>query len=722
MHSPFLQIAEGGACAIDRVEVLRALGILMDPTQTFELRGITSDVGAYSRVCKAFDLPAAVEAAYELSDNNGVYYTLNPIRPDLSARHPTATPDVIHRRLILVDIDTIKAEKNSNATNEEKAHGAKIVDAMLDYLCMALGWPSPLVIDSGNGWHLIFRIDLPANDLSQQIVKGVLVALGNKFDAPGAKVDRAMHNAAKVSKLPGTWARKGPHSEERPHRLAKIVYQPETLEVVTVDQLKALAAPTKPLTASVNGHASPFVQIATGERGHDAYVRSAIERECGRLCMTPEGNRDNQTNASAFSLGTMAAWAEMDAQTAQEALYQAARSTGLDDISIRRAIESGWSAGAKEPRVRLPGPHVNGCFKPEPVDLTKRLITLASEITPKKVEWLWTNRIPLGKLTTFAGWGGLGKSFVTMDLAARISTGGMIPGSEDECFEVGNVLILNTEDDPEDTSVPRLIEAGADLRRVAFARSEILGQFNLGDLKILDAMLDQLGGAKMLVIDPATAHVGDKDDHKNAELRALLMPLSLWSMERSLAVILVTHVNKPQAGKVEAMARVVGSVAWVNAVRAAVMFSKDPNDHTRRLFIPFKSNNAPEQKGLSYRVMPTDTLAKIEWIGEVDTTADEALNQTKTVTAATDAVDWITEMFRDQLEWESGELKRLALAAGHTFNAVFKSKEVKALPIMKRPKTDANGNKTWTWTAIHGWPIVSESTESPKVGGDSNVV
>ncbi len=714
MHSPFLQIAEGGACAIDRAEVMRALSILMDPKQTFELRSLPS---GRSKVCHGQDLPAAVEAAWEISDEKGLYFCLNPVWHDLIGA--ASNKDILSRRWLLIDVDTKRADKDSNATEAEKQAASIIVSALLDYLVGAHSWAHPLIIDSGNGWHLLVRIDLDNSKLAQQLVRDVLKTLAEKFDTADVKVDRAVHNAARISKLPGSWARKGEHSDERPHRLARLVHVPESIEIINVDQLKTLA--TRGATAStVNGHISPFLQTATGDKGLDSYVRSAIERECGRLCMTPPGNRDNQTNASAFSLGTMTNWPEMDRQKAVQALYAAARQTGLDEASINRAITSGWNAGILEPRPRPAQSILNGYHKTDSVDLTKRLIILASEVIPKRVEWLWENRIPLGKLTTFAGWGGLGKSFVTMDLAARISVGAPIPGMDGLCFEVGNCLILNTEDDPEDTSVPRLIEAGADLRRIGFARSEVLGQFNLGDLKVLDAMIDQLGGAKLLVIDPATAHLGDKDDHKNAELRGLLMPLSLWSMERSLAVILVTHVNKPSANKVEAMARVVGSVAWVNAVRAAVMFSKDPNDPSQRLFIPFKSNNSPEQKGLSYRIESTDTLARVNWIGEVDTTADEAINQTVTKTVGADAAAWMTDRFTEQVEWESGELRRLGLAAGHSFNALFKSKEVRELPIQKRPRTNANGNQTWTWTAIHGWPIISESTENPKVVVESN--
>jgi hypothetical protein len=352
-------------------------------------------------------------------------------------------------------------------------------------------------------------------------------------------------------------------------------------------------------------------------------------------------------------------------------------------------------------------PSTNGVAHAAP---TGRLIILASEVVPRRVEWLWPDRIPIGKLTTFAGWGGLGKSFVTMDLAARISRGGEIPGMAGECFERSRVLILNTEDDPDDTSVPRLIEVGADLAQIGFARSEVLGQFTLADLRTLDLMLGQLGEARLLIIDPATAHLGTANDHKNAELRGLLMPLSLWAMERRIAVVLVTHVNKPQAGKVDAMARVVGSVAWVNAVRAAVMFSKDPDDRTRRLFIPFKSNNAPERKGLAYRITPTDSLARVEWLGEVDTSADEAMELGRKPRKI-EAAKWLTDRFREKLRWHSDDLFVAAKEAGISRSAIFEAKKLLDLHACKQEMT-LEGEKTWVWWVDANWDGFRDNAET----------
>jgi hypothetical protein len=603
---------------IDADEAVFAAAVLLHPTQPHELRGLPS---GRSRLVSLADPAGFLEALSSLKDNNGIYYTLNPVRSDLGDA-AAKVGDVTQRWNILIDCDPVKAEPDGMATDQEKGEALKLAAAVMEYLT-GEGWPSPVVIDSGNGGHLIYRTDLPSNDHARVLIGRLLRALAARFDGAGAKVDTKVHNASRISKLPGTLVRKGANRAERPWRMARLQWKPDEMAPVTAAQVEAVAGLEKdhPPTIPMD----PWQMIVKeGPDRAGAYVRSAIERELARAVLAPDGERNNTLNDAAFSIGQFVGAGLADRTDVEIQLAEAARRCGLGYSETLKTIQSGLEAGIQSPR-ELPD-----SAKPRParpkLDPDERLITLASEIEPRRVRWLWPDRIPIGKLTTFAGWGGMGKSFVTMDLAARISRGDEIPGMGGECFEPGNVLILNTEDDPDDTSVPRLIVAKADLRKIGFATAKVLGQFTLADLDNLDLMVRQMGGVRLLVIDPATAHLGDINDHKNSELRGLLMPLSLWAMHRQIAVVLVTHVNKPQAGKVEAMARVVGSVAWVNAVRAAVMFARDPNDKTRRLFVPFKANNAPERKGLAYRIVPTETLARVEWLEEVDTSADEALS------------------------------------------------------------------------------------------------
>ena len=696
--------ATGGAHGLDRVEVLRALGILIDPSQTFELRGVIPGVGAHSRVCKGQDLPGAVESAWELSDHSGLYFTLNPLRHDLTGS--ARVKDVLERRWLLVDVDTIRPD-NSNAADSEKAESSKVVGCILDYLS-EIGWSFPCVSDSGNGWHLLYRISLANDKLSQQLVKSVLAELGRRFDTPAATIDRAVHDAARICKLPGSWVRKGIDSVGRPHRLARLVYVPDELQIVTVEQLHELAqaGKTEPLKRS------PWAIHATNGHGMEAYCRSAIERECGRVCMAPNGDLNNQLNRSSFALGTMATWPEMVALNAQASLAQAARQANLEDWRILPTINSGWNAGVGQPRERPVDPHVNGVASKGTLPPNVSPIVWGHTIKPKKVEWLVPGRIPANKMTTFAGQTGMGKTFAICNLSALITTGGEIPFSGGLCFNAGTVLIISAEDDADDTLLPRFNDMGGDSRKLAFLSPEAEDHFSLAALDLLGKSLDAMGpDVRLIAIDPPTSYLGKTDDHKNAELRGLLTPIKRFCKARNVPLVFVTHVNKAMGQKIDAMARVMGSVAWVAAVRAAHMFCQDPEMPGKRLYVPLKVNNARAPKALRYIIEEVNGQAIMKWIEEVDITADEAIGAVPRKSSGIVATEWLVDRFREKNEWESAELKRLGIDAGLTGHQLFKSPEVNALPIDKRQRITSNGDRYWVWRARDGWPP-TESAES----------
>jgi RecA-family ATPase len=92
------------------------------------------------------------------------------------------------------------------------------------------------------------------------------------------------------------------------------------------------------------------------------------------------------------------------------------------------------------------------------------LVTTLSGVEPEEVNWLWPGRIPRGKTTLLAGDAGLGKSYLSLDIAARVSTGGTWPDGGD--VAEGDVLIVTAEDGLADTVRPRLDNLGADVSRV----------------------------------------------------------------------------------------------------------------------------------------------------------------------------------------------------------------------------------------------------------------
>jgi hypothetical protein len=87
-------------------------------------------------------------------------------------------------------------------------------------------WGEAIVADSGNGAHLLFRIDLPNNADALQIVSGALNDLSRRYSDDTIKVDVTCANAARIWKAYGTVARKGDAIPTRPHRLSRILEIP----------------------------------------------------------------------------------------------------------------------------------------------------------------------------------------------------------------------------------------------------------------------------------------------------------------------------------------------------------------------------------------------------------------------------------------------------------------------------------------------------------------
>ena len=228
-----------------------------------------------------------------------------------------------------------------------------------------------------------------------------------------------------------------------------------------------------------------------------------------------------------------------------------------------------------------------------------------TEVQIKPIDWLWKNRLAKGKVTALAGDGGLGKTTVLLDISARTSRGDVWPDGEGRA-PVGSTIILSSEDDPADTIKPRLAAASADMEKIHFipmVRNEDGSgrQFNLqSDLGKLEDEIVRLGDVHLVIIDPITAYLGKVDSHKNAEVRGVLGPLGEMAARLNVAVICNTHFSKVAGGN--ANSKIIGSVAFVNHARMAIIVTEDPEDSTRRLFIPSKTNISRLTDGMSFRI------------------------------------------------------------------------------------------------------------------------
>jgi len=201
-------------------------------------------------------------------------------------------------------------------------------------------------------------------------------------------------------------------------------------------------------------------------------------------------------------------------------------------------------------------------------------------VKPEPIRWLWPGRVPLGKLTLIVGDPGLGKSFLTLDLAARVSAGEPWPDAPGAENTPGAVVLLSAEDDLADTIRPRLDAAGADVERVAALSISSLQR----DLPDLEKAMHDAPGVRLVVIDPITAYLAGTDSHKNADVRSLLAPLAELAARHRVAVVAVSHLNKHVGGS--ALYRAQGSLAFTAAARAVWLVAKDKADVGRVAWEP----------------------------------------------------------------------------------------------------------------------------------------
>jgi hypothetical protein len=327
------------------------------------------------------------------------------------------------------------------------------------------------------------------------------------------------------------------------------------------------------------------------------------------------------------------------------------------------------------------------------------------------VKWLWPSRFAIGKLGILAGLPDEGKGQVLADMAARTTR-----ASEWPCGEgfapLGSVILLTAEDGIEDTVVPRLLAADADLNRI-----EIVGMvaasgnrdrmFNLGtDLELLREKIAEVGDVKLVLIDPISAYLGSGkiDSFRTTDVRAVLGPLVDLANELGVAFVGIMHFNK-KMDVTNALLRISDSLAFGAAARH-VYAVVDDAENKRKLLVRGKNNLAPATKALAYsfsvcevgRDPKTDQTIhapRIVWHPKhVDVTAAEAMQaatEAKSPTARDEAKTFLADLLANGPVTKN-EIEECADANGIAERTLFRAKG--DLKIIAK-KDGPNGE--WTW-------------------------
>lgn len=232
---------------------------------------------------------------------------------------------------------------------------------------------------------------------------------------------------------------------------------------------------------------------------------------------------------------------------------------------------------------------------------TPVIVTIA-DVAPEAIRWLWPGRLAFGKLTVIAGNPGLGKSIISLDAGARASAGRSWPGGSPGIGAI-NVLAIVAEDGIADTIRPRLDNAGADVSRVHVLKAIRIGRSDravqLADVDGIEAAIEKTG-ARLVIIDPLSAYLGDTDSHRDADVRGLMTPIVELAERKDAAILAVMHLSKT-AGR-SAIHRASGSVAFVAQSRFALAVIVDPDNRERRYLAPMKCNLTKEPDTLAFGI------------------------------------------------------------------------------------------------------------------------
>ena len=266
-------------------------------------------------------------------------------------------------------------------------------------------------------------------------------------------------------------------------------------------------------------------------------------------------------------------------------------------------------------------------------------LKLYSNVTATDVDWLWYPYIPFGKITLLQGDPGCGKSTLMMSIVSAISNGSFSLDGR-KMKKPMHVIYQCSEDGAGDTIKPRLNAAGADCRNIGFLDEET-DWLTLGDEKIRRAIADF--NAKLLVIDPVQAYLGDADISNATGMRRMLRRLAIWATLYDCAIVLIGHLNKKVGTK--ELYRSLGSIDIIAAARSVLQISPSDNDPEVIVMRHIKSSLAPRGREQFFSI---DAQHRIQWL---EFEGDEP------------AVEWTVPPVRKNKQVQAAEMLRMMLGS-----------------------------------------------------------
>jgi hypothetical protein len=528
----------------DLSEIRRALGLLCKSGEVYELRALGSCRGTVSGYYNNLDMMA--EHAALCSDKfaaEGVYLTMNPVRRDLLARsannprkyakHVTTDADIPRRGWLVVDVDPVRPSGIS-ATNQEHELALERIRLISESL-VARGWPEPILANSGNGGHALWRIALPNDDASRSLHKRVLEALAMDFSDERVGVDVTMFNAARIVKLYGTPARKGSNLPERPHRLARILEAPNIVEIVSLERLEEIAAllpaPERPTSTGKPNAIRPF-DLERWIAEHGIAVRARSTWNGGRRWILEQCLFDPSHRGSSAAI----------IQASNGAIVYRCHHNSCANRKwhdVRGSLEPGW--GERHSNSSVPGQHRS---KPSGFRTVEDYLSEVKARATRKTYWQGILRE--GEISLLVGRAMAGKSTFACALTRALHSGIQLLDRECARVKVGYMALERNG-----ATVARLLGAW-ELAEVLFL--DEIPEMPLTELaEFLEAEITK-HALKVVIVDHLQnlVRVGDANDY--SAVSKALGPIQKLAKKTGTHLMLLHHQPKTRReGEIDAM-------------------------------------------------------------------------------------------------------------------------------------------------------------------------
>ena len=273
-------------------------------------------------------------------------------------------------------------------------------------------------------------------------------------------------------------------------------------------------------------------------------------------------------------------------------------------------------------------------------------IIVMDTIEREEIKWLWKPYIPYGKITIVQGDPGEGKTSLILKLASELSLGRCF--GEDELREPINIIYQTAEDGLADTVKPRLEDSGADCKRIMVI-DDSEDSLSMNDVRIEAAI--RTTGAKLLILDPLQAYLGDKVDINRAnETRDITKRLGTIAEKTGCAVVLIGHMNKGSGAK--AAYRGIGSIDFFAIARSVLLVARVPENSNIRALAQIKNNLEKEGSTVAFEIK--DNI--FNWIGEYDISIEELLSGFSQGNKSLKAESFLKDLLTEEDSYPASEI------------------------------------------------------------------